>query len=449
MPDDQICRLLQKEWKYLLSCVKLRHAARFAAPGLMKTLSLLSVVALGLPAVGGAQEWNFQFASDGPKPDHTAVSRNSAYTSEKGFGWLPDQPSVFAADVPEGNYDVTVHFRSPAAAAASTVKAEDRRLMLTKEALVDGATRRFTVNVSTPEIEGGGRVGNTQREPGPPPADWDNRLTLEFLGEPEAVTAVEIAAAADPLVVFVAGDSTVTNQPDEPWGGWGQMLPRFFTPGVSVTNYAASGRALYSFRGEKRLQKILSQMKKGDYLLIQFGHNDQKDKSPGSGPFTTYKKNLKQYIAAVRAKDGLPVLVTPMERRRWKDGKPQETLTDFAEAVRQVGKEENVPVIDLHAMSLKFYEALGPDKSKQAFVHYPANTFPKQPQPLKDDTHHNTYGAYELARCVVEGIKEKVPNLAEHLRKDVGSFDPSKPDQPEDLQIPPSGAIDVKKPAGN
>ena len=95
-----------------------------------------------------------------------------------------------------------------------------------------------------------------------------------------------------------------------------------------------------------------------------------------------------------------------MERRRWNpDGKPEPTLADFAEAVKQVGKEDNVPVIDLNAMSLKFYEALGPEGSKKAFVHYPAGSFPGQTVALKDDTHHNVYGGYELAKCIVEGIK--------------------------------------------
>lgn len=191
-------------------------------------------------------------------------------------------------------------------------------------------------------------------------------------------------------------------------------------------------------------------MKKGDYLFIQFGHNDQKDKSPGAGPFTTYKANLKKFVEAARGKGGIPVLVTPMERRHWKGDKLEPSLADYAEAVRQVGNEEKVPVIDLNAMSVKFYTALGPDKSTKALVHYPANTFPGQDKPLKDDTHHNAYGAYELARCVVEGIKANVPELATHLIKDAGTFDPANPDAPEKVEIPASpvtGAIE--KPAGS
>jgi lysophospholipase L1-like esterase len=156
-----------------------------------------------------------------------------------------------------------------------------------------------------------------------------------------------------------------------------------------IANHAESGRALYSFRGERRLEKILSTIQADDYLFIQFGHNDQKDKRDGAGAFTSYKEDLESYLATAREKKATPVLITPMERRRWKDGKPQQTLTDFAAAVRQVGEEPKIPVIDLHAMSLEFYQALGEEGSRKAFVHYPPNTFPGQNAPLKDDTHHN------------------------------------------------------------
>jgi lysophospholipase L1-like esterase len=227
------------------------------------------------------------------------------------------------------------------------------------------------------------------------------------------------------------------------------MLPRFFGPGIAIADHAQSGLALYSFEHQRRLDKILSTMRKGDYLFIQFGHNDQKDKTPGAGPFTTYKANLKHFIDAVRQKGGIPVLVTPMERRRWLNAQPLTTLADYAQAVRQTASEENVPVIDLNAMSLKFYAALGPDNSTRAFVHYPANTYPGQIKPLKDDTHHNAYGGYELARCVVEGIKANVPALVPFLRNDTGSFDPAKPDSPDTFAIPASPFAVAQKPAGS
>src|SRR5204862_6873476 len=131
-------------------------------------------------------------------------------------------------------------------------------------------------------INGGVTRKRKNRENGPPPApDWDDRWSFEFNGENPGVASLEIKPAKDAITVFRAGDSTVTDQAREPWSSWGQMLPRFFQQGVAVSNQAESGLALYSFERQKRLEKVLSMMKKGDYLFIQFGHNDQKDKSPG------------------------------------------------------------------------------------------------------------------------------------------------------------------------
>jgi lysophospholipase L1-like esterase len=308
-------------------------------------------------------------------------------------------------------------------------------------------TRTFTVNVRKPAISTGGTVSLKPGEKCPPPVpDWDEHLSSEFNGKQPGAASMEIKSK-EAITVFVAGDSTVCDQAHEPYTGWAQMLPRFFSRGVAVSNQAEPGLALFSFKGQKRLEKILSMMKKGDYLFVQFGHNDQKGKSANAGPFTTYKENLKKFVEAARSKGGIPVLVTPMERRRFeKDGAPTPTLSDYAEAVRQVGAEDNVPVIDLNAMSLKFYAALGPQKSAMAFVFYPANTFSGQEKELKDNTHHNAYSAYELARCVIEGIKANVPELAKHLAKDAGTFDPSKPDPAEKVDIPASL---VSGPAGS
>jgi len=427
-------------------------------PRLGCALSCACLVVFAL--AGAAAEFRFEFGAGQPQPGYTQVTPQTTYDAQRGFGFLDgapamaNSPRVFAVDVAEGNYDVTIRCGDPARATSTTIKAEARRLMLRKVETAPGqfATRTFTVNVRKPAISTGGTTALTTREKGPPVTpDWDEHLTLEFNGKNPGVAALEIKPAPDALTVFLAGDSTVTDQAREPYAGWGQMLPRFFRAGVGLSNQAESGLALRSFEHQKRLEKILSMMKQGDYLLIQFGHNDQKDKSAGAGPFTTYKQNLKRFVAAVRSKGGTPVLVTPMERRRFdQDGKPAATLADYAQAVRQVGAEEQAPVIDLNAMSLKFYAALGPENSKKAFVHYPANTFPGQTKALEDNTHHNAYGGYELARCVVEGIKAHAPELAKHLVNDAGTFDPAQPDAPEAVEIPASPMTGApEKPAGN
>ena len=363
-----------------------------------------------------------------------------------------NKPFLFSVSVPEGVYRVTVTLGDAQGTSTTTVKAEARRLMLEKVETGKRKieTRTFNVAVKRPELPDGRKVSLKPVELDGH-RDWDQKLTLEFSNVRPCLCALEIAPAENVTTVHIAGDSTVTNQRSEPYAGWGQMLPRFFTDAIAVSNHAHSGLALYSFAGGKRLEKILSTMRKGDYLFIQFGHNDQKDRSPGAGPFTTYKANLKKFIEAARSKGGIPVLVTPMERRRFdKDGKQTATLADYAEAVRQAGAEEKAPVIDLNAMSLKLYAALGPGRSKQALVHYPANTFPGQDKPLQDDTHHSPYGAYELARCVVEGIRANVSALAVSLARDAGTFDASHPDSPEAVEIPASPSTGpAEKPAGN
>ena len=260
--------------------------------------------------------------------------------------------------------------------------------------------------------------------------------------------SIQVDPLPDAVTIYLAGDSTVCDQLDEPWATWGMMIPAFFSPGTSVANHAESGLALSSFVAQRRLDKILSTMKAGDYVMIQFGHNDQKETGPEAGADKGYSKRLAEFIDKVKAKGAHPVVVTPVERRRFRDGKPYGTLQDYATAAKKVAAEKDVPVIDLNTMSLKFYEALGEEGSKNAFVHYPANTFPNQPQALKDDTHHSPYGGFELAKCVVRGIKENVPELAERLRPDIPDFDPAKPDDFASFRLPASGKQSAQKPDG-
>ena len=381
-----------------------------------------------------------------PDGNHSLL-RSQIYQNDLKFGWLDPAARTFIANLPEGNYQVTLKFTSPEAAAKAWVKSESRRLMISPGPVSERSTRSFAVNLRTPRIADAQEV-RLRRASDRFSPDWDQRLSLEFFPGTDELSSIEVKPAPAVTTIYLAGDSTVTNQPEAPYAGWGQMLSAFFTPEIAIANHAESGRALFSFRGERRLEKIFSTIRPGDYLFLQFGHNDQKDKRDGAGAFTSYKRDLESYLEEIRRMKAHPVLITPMERRRWQDGQPQQTLTDYAAAVRQVGKEHGVPVLELHAMSLKLYRALGPANSKKAFVHFPAGTFPGQARDLADDTHHSNYGAYQLARCLVQEIREKLPDLTRKLRRPDLSFDPSAPDAFHEVAIPNSPGLG-KKPEGD
>jgi lysophospholipase L1-like esterase len=384
-------------------------------------------------------------------PGAAAAPASGPSGQGQSFDFAPgDTPPTFALPLAEGSYDVSVTFGDANRATSNTVKAESRQLVLERVETRPGefATRTFTVNVRTPRMPSGERVRLKEREKAA--LRWDDELTLELNGKSPGVKSIRVTPRTDAITVFLAGDSTVTDQANEPWAGWGQMLPRFFKSGVAVANHAESGETLRAFRGERRLDKILSQIKPGDYLFIQFGHNDMKEKGEGVGAFTTFKRDLADFVATGRAKGASAVLLTPMCRRRFgDDGTIQNTHGDYPEAVRRVATEQDVPLIDLQAMSKTLYEAMGPEESKRAFVHYPANTFPGQDQPLKDDTHFNNCGAYQLARCVVEGIRGSKLPLAGQLADDVKPFDPSKPDPVDAFDLPASPLRPTTTPAGS
>lgn len=392
------------------------------------------------PSIALAREvapvWVFDFETSPRTPYDAAV----------GHGWEPGPGAQFSVRAPEGDYRVTLDLGGDKAS-ETTVKAEARRLMLESVRVGPGKTetRTIIVNVRRPDLAppppnapGGARVLLNPREEGS--YAWDDKLTLEFCGPAAAVRRIRIEPATVPTV-FLAGDSTVTDQPFEPAAGWGQMLPRFFKPEISVANHAESGETLKSFLIERRLDKILSRIKPGDWLLIQFGHNDQKIQWPQTyaEAATTYRDYLRVYVGEALRRGATPVFVTSMHRHRFDAaGKVVDTLGDYPKAMRETARELSVPLIDLHAMSAALYEALGPKEAWKAFN-----------DGGKDLTHHNNYGAYQLARCVVEGVRASVPDLAAHLAGDQPPFDPSRPPSPDAFALPPSAAASREQLRGN
>ncbi|RNL52175.1 rhamnogalacturonan acetylesterase [Pedobacter jejuensis] len=360
-----------------------------------------------------------------------------------------DKPFYFSVAVPEGNYRVSVTLGDSRQSVHTTIKAESRRLVLEDVRTKPGVftTKTFMVNVKNRNISTGSIVSLKPRELNK--LDWDDKLTLEF-DHQTALAAIEITKVEDQITIFLAGNSTVVNQEDEPWASWGQMIPRFFKPGVAIANHAESGLTLGSSIASRRLEKVLSIAKPGDYLFIEFGHNDQKDKGAGDGAYKSYTDRLKTFISEFRKKGGIPVIVTSTSRRSFDaNGKTQNTLGDFPDAARKVAAAENVPLIDLNVMTAQLYDALGEENSKKAFVHYPANSYPGQDKALADNTHFNPYGAYEIAKCVVMGIEAQKLGISKFIVDDFPAFNPSKPDDPMMWKWPESPRNSIVKPDGN
>jgi len=369
-----------------------------------------------------------------------------APTSFAGGACSSDKPFFFSIGAGDGNYRVTVVLGGDKAS-TNTVRAESRRLEIFEKPVAAGAsaTETFVTNVRLPAIAGANQdVKLKSREIGA--LDWDTKLTLEFNGEHPSVRSITIEPVQDIPTVYIAGDSTVVDQDKEPWAAWGQMLPAFMDAKISIANEAESGETSKSFMGERRFAKIMSTIKKGDYLMVQFAHNDQK---AGGPTIPEYKDLLKKFIDDAKAKGATTILVTAMNRRSFDDaGKIKQTLGDYPQATRDVAAEQHVGLIDLNDMSKTLFETMGPSGTLKAFVHFPANSFPGQTTELKDDTHFNPYGAYELARCVVMSIAQQHLPLEQYLRKGIAPFDPAHPDSLASWHLPASPAISIETPYG-
>lgn len=221
------------------------------------------------------------------------------------------------------------------------------------------------------------------------------------------------------ITVYLVGDSTVCNYDEDqaPREGWGQELANFFTGNVKIDNRAASGRSSKSFIEEGKFSPVKELMKKGDYLFIQFGHNDEKDDSRHTDPYTTFKETLTEYINAARSKGAQPVLITPVARRKFdKNGQIVDTHGSYPAAMIELAKEEDVPYIDLCSKSMALFNKLGPEGTLNIFLHLDAGVSPNYPDGVSDDTHFQKNGAIEIAKLVIEGIKGNNLPLARYIK---------------------------------
>jgi lysophospholipase L1-like esterase len=384
----------------------------------------------------------------------TAVTSAAPYLPGWGFGFEGESPTVeastiggnpffFSFDAPEGNYKLTATLGADEAS-ETTVKAELRRLMIETAAVPAGGSiaKTFIVNVRTPVLPGGGVVPlKAPRESEQEARDWDSRITLEFDGTHPSVRSL-IVDRVDVPTIYLLGDSTVCDQMGEPYASWGQMLPRFFKPTVAVANHAESGETVSASNARGRFEKILSLIKPGDVFIVQFGHNDMKEKAKDFDAASKYKAGLITWATAIKAKGATPVIVTPMNRHVFQNGHVTNSLEEYPQMAREAAAETGAALIDLNAQSKILYEAFGEPGSLHLFEHNADYT-------EVDPTHHSPFGAYELAKLIIQGlIDDKLP-IAEQVVDDWKPFDPSHPDSEDNFHVPPSVTYAAAKPFGS
>ncbi|MGW1028713.1 rhamnogalacturonan acetylesterase [Streptomyces sp. NPDC002577] len=297
-------------------------------------------------------------------------------------------------DVPPGTYDVRVVLGGEAASSTS-IGGETRRSLLRETAVAAGerVARSFTVNVRTPEGEPTGPEGT----PG---------LDLTIGGTAPALANIHVTPARHARQIFLIGDSTVCDQPGDPYSGWGQQLPQFLRRGVSVANYADSGESTVTYLENPQLWATVRPLiRPGDLVLIQLAHNDKTTDE------ATYRANLETLVAGVREQGGQPVLVTPIVRRWFNsDGTLNNNTAllvnglgvDHPGVIRSVAAAEDVPLIDLTAKTKALVESLGVEGSKALYLY----------NEKRDNTHTSVRGATEYAALVLGELR------AQHLVAD-------------------------------
>jgi len=235
------------------------------------------------------------------------------------------------------------------------------------------------------------------------------------------VSSYFLLSAVPPLTkIYLIGDSTVCDQDLKryPVTGWGTPFADYFSSQVLIRNHAKGGRSTRTFLEENRWKPITDSLKSGDYVLMQFGHNDEAKEPQYAArytPVSDYKKNLIKFIQETRSKKACPILITPVSRRVFKDGEAQLTHVEYSAAVLQIGAEYNVPVIDLDSSSRMLYNRLGEQKSKWLFMELDSAEHPIYPKGRHDNTHFNDYGARIIAELVLNEIKSQKLPLADKI----------------------------------
>lgn len=424
-----------------------------------KTLTTILAAGAAMLLASGvsAQSFHFDFGSAEAAEGYTAVSAQTLYSPELGYGFEPGVeisevaykkgdaltkdyvtstlPFKFSVKLPEGNYrvKVTLGDTDKKGTSKTTIKSEIRRLHIESLETEKGQVKiaEFNVNVRTPKLSKGNEIKlNTSEIDYATGAikklTWDDKLTLQFHDEKPAVCAIDIEPAPESTItIFVIGDSTVTDQAGG--GTWGQYLPRWFDTNIVVANHAESGMTLKGFRFGRRWDKIMESAKAGDYLFIQLGTNDEKakghdpmwDSEDHAGDWDrTHSAADKDYIwelatMAVEAqrKGMIPVIVSPMTKINRQDATSTELMTPYGINAPKGAELAGCAYIDLWGNSRDIVKALGKD-ALSAYA---------------DGTHTDNYGAYLFSLCIVKGIRENGLDLQKYLVPEAFTIDPKNP----------------------
>lgn len=230
---------------------------------------------------------------------------------------------------------------------------------------------------------------------------------------------------AQKTTLYTIGDSTMANKKDpdrNPEHGWAQVLQPFFTTGIVVENKAVNGRSTKSFINEKRWDSIYKKLKKGDYVFIEFGHNDEKieDSTRYTNPHTAYRYNLIRFVNESREKGAIPILLTSIARRNFNEkGVLVPTHGDYPLETRGIAQEYKVPFIDLEYYTELLEQSYGPEKSKQLHLHFKAGENAYYDKDKNDDTHLSLKGATEIAQIVINQIRKMNDPSLEKLKKGI------------------------------
>jgi len=388
-------------------------------------------LAHSVPARAASDSDPVTFGVEGPAP---TIDADGAQGS---------QPFFVSIDEAPGTYCVTLTLGG-ALASDITVKAELRRLMLTGIAVPANGSRTasFLVNVRTPEIVGGGSVRlKAPRENGAEAVAWDRRLTLEFNGRNPGVRAITVEPVTVP-VIYLLGDSTVCDQSGEPYASWGQMLTAMIGPQAVVANHGESGESVAASNDRGRFAKILGEIRPGDVFVVQFGHNDMKDKAKDPQAALKYRDGLVAWARAVQARGARAVIVTPMNRHSFEGGHVVNTLEDYPDMARDAARISGARLIDLNAQSKTLYEAFGEQPSLALFKHDADGS-------NADTTHHSPFGAWELARIVASDLAHAGLPVSASVMPAFRGFDPANPDALADFHVPPSPTRLAMRPLGD